>query len=721
MAEFTIEQQRAIAIANARLRLQDSTENPSAEDTSPVTAPRLSLRKPSSLFPEVSDAERMAGQPLTRFALGAASPFFAAGRGVDAARQALGLPEWLKPELARAVENIRPLVQKGREGRGDSGVDVPLTIGEALNPAALAIGQGLPYAKVFGEGGRGIRAVGQNVASGGAMGLTTGGTSENMDSAERAGIGAAANVVIPPAISLAGKTAGWVWDNLVGRWGAVKASQIVKDAAGGDILAIRAATAAGAPGETATQATANIKNDVWDALGEMAKRNDKTSGYSRMLANQEANRVDSMRQMAGGATQTEARQARDASKAALNKLTNPMMETELGVANIAGRLQPGLQAQTEQLASGAASKVSDVRRLETAKSIADNVAQSGRGTLAADSAPIGMPRLAGKYSYGDELANLAERLSQQSADDSLILGEGSRFAKMQLDSLAQHGMRPLDSGFIIRSLKAKIADPRIGSEIMKEKVLNTVVDRVEKWTNSGGVMDAYAAYGIRKSAVNDTIEQLMGGADPKSKAKAAAGLLTEIKPLIDDAIVNAGGTKWPAYLKTFENGMRQIDQKKMAAKGLELLQKKPQQFESLVGGNEPKMVEKVFKTEYDIERAMGQNKFKILRKIADELERDRSVIEGAARADVGLARILDKETLKIRLPAFFSREATVTNKLLDQFERNLSKNTMDKIVEGMRTGKSARELLDVVPASEKLKLFNALAAPAVTGSASAKQ
>lgn len=60
----------------------------------------------------------------------------------------------------------------------------------------------------------------------------------------------------------------------------------------------------------------------------------------------------------------------------------------------------------------------------------------------------------------------------------------------------------------------------------------------------------------------------MRGSDPTAQAKRAAGILREVRPLIDDAIETAGGTNWRNYLKTFEDGMNVINQKKLGAKDL---------------------------------------------------------------------------------------------------------------------------------------------------------
>ena len=606
------------------------------------------------------------------------------------------------------------------------------TLGSIADPLAWAIGGGVPAAaantlqKLAASGPAALkiaqgmakhwagRAAGRAVV-GGATGGTIGALSDEGDAGTGAEIGAAANVVLSPVVSGVTKSAGKIWDVLVGRYGAVRAGQISRAAAGGDLSAIKIATAAAPDDLTATQAAAGVKSDVWDALGELSKRNDKTSFYSRLLEKQKQERIDAMRRLAGGATQTEARQTAEGTQRVLNQITTPMRETELAAANTAGTVGARLQGEASALGEAASGKVADVRGIGRAGEIAERVGTE-QPRLGGGAPPIpGLPRTPSQYSYGTELAQLADRIAEKPAAESLILGQASRFKQMQVDSLAEHGLRPLDGGSIIRNLSAKISDPRIGSESIKEKVLTTVRDRLDKWTNSGGVIDASALYGIRKSAVNDAIETLMGGADPKAKSRAAAGLLREVKPLIDDAIEKAGGTGWRGYLKTFEEGMRGVNQQKMGAKALETLEKSPAKFESLAAGNEPKMVEKIFGTEYDLTAAMG-DKVRPIEKAAGELARDRSITEGAARGQGGLERILDESSLNFILPNWIDRNIALTNRVLKGIESRLSKSTVEALYAGMRSGKSASKMLSTLPTAEKMTILRELT-PYMVGSA----
>ena len=477
------------------------------------------------------------------------------------------------------------------------------------------------------------------------------------------------------------------------------AVKIMNEITGKDTPAITAAlekAPADLSAAQALKADPNVPqiNDVFDALGEFAKKRDTQNFFSRNEAAQRTAMVNEIRSVAGrAANQTEANWIAKSTQRELNNILQPLREAELGAADTAGTIGTKLQRDVNQLESGASGRVADVRRLEGAKTTAEGLAKSGQPRLDTGAPPIaGLPRVPARYTYPRELANLAERFSQKAADDSVMLGEARRFKQMQLDSLAAHGLKPLESGRIISNLQRKLKNPKIGVEDINKRVLTKGIKKLEEWTRADGVISAEALYGIRKSAVNSAIEQFMGTAKPKAKAKRAAGLLREVKPLIDDAIEQAGGTRWRTYLNLFETGMTNVRQLQMGAKALELFEKQPKKLESLVAGNEPKIVEKIFETTDDFDAAMGK-KAEPIRKIAEQVKRDRLIKEGAARGEGGLTRIFEEHKAKWKLPNWINAKIAVTNKALDIAASRINEAAMLEIYEAMRTGKGAAALL----------------------------
>ena len=631
--------------------------------------------------------------------IGASNPVMGAAQGIA---HAFGGGSSIDPMLA----DKNAQYEADRAAVGRSGFDAAKAVGSMISPASAGAMKVVPFL----SGAAGILPkAGQylgNVAIGGATGATLNaldpanqmpGQSYEDAKIQQAKSGAVGGMiaggVAAPILSAAAKGAGWAVDLLKGRGADVKAATIARAAAGNDLPAIRAATANAVPGDTAAQAASSVNSDAFSALGDLARRNDATSAYSRIAAMQEANRLATLQGVASGANQTEARTVRDASKSALNQITTPMRETELNAANAGAQYGIPLQNEANSLGDLAASKVQDVRRM-IGKDGLEGKAYSSFGTA--------NPR-------SDQLANRAENVAQQAADESLIIGQGAQFAQARADSLAAHGLTPLDSGKITSALQAKINDPTIGPNEFNRKALSNVGQLVQEWeAKNGGVIDAKALYEIRKSAVNNIVEQQMAGAEPRAIAKRQAEVMSQVRPLIDDAIEQAGGTGWRDYLKTFSDGMQAINQKKMGATALDLYQKSPETLISLARGNEPKLVEKNFGPgQYNFSQEMGTSAQPIIN-VADELSRNSQLAESAARGAGGLAGIIKENTSGFRIPNSMNHTVTLTNDALAAMGSRLNRATMDRLVEGMKSGQSANELLKIIPTSQQQNFLKIL-------------
>lgn len=567
--------------------------------------------------------------------------------------------------------------------------------GDMLSPASIAMMKLMPVFKGATTIGSKIAQYAGNVAApaaaGGVMAALK--PDADMESVQQGAAGGAiAGGVVAPLMSLGAKGAGWLYDTLRGARPDLNAAKIMRDAAGNQINAIRSQGANAADDITAAQAAYGIDRDTWQALGEMAKRNDKDSFY-RVLADRQAAQQEAIKQgVAGGANQTAAIATRIGDKKALNAEFVPRMKMELNAANEGQKLAQ-YQGQANALGEAAANKVQDVRRMTNLGAMADDMSMAGRNT--ADGV---------MNQRGLALGQRAESEAAKAAGDSLILGEGRRFSQGIADSLAAHGVKPLDVNPIISGLQAKLANPTAAGNKKYGAVLERVGNDIQEWAaRNGGVIDARALYAIRKNSVNDAVETLTAGLDPKASAKYAAQVLADVRPMIDEAIVGAGGTAWPTTLKIFEKGMIPINRKEM---GAELLRQSKEKFAETVAGNNPKAVRKVFGPgAYDINAEMG-GQMRGLNKVAGEYTRDAEIARQASAGEGGLARILDADTMKFRFPAWISRETTVANKALETLETRLDKATMDRLVEGMKSGKSANRLLELMPTSQQKNLLS---------------
>jgi hypothetical protein len=476
------------------------------------------------------------------------------------------------------------------------------------------------------------------------------------------------------------------------------AAAIARKASGEDLSKIRELLNRDQSGLTVSEILADLDRNQVHALGELARTKDTSNFYSKLNKLREQTRQTTLDNLAGGASNTEILNNLAKSKQALTDVTTPMRETNKAAANT-GKLKQQLEAEASTLGTVAANKVDDVRRFTAAR---DRLAKAGSERKAGET---GMPT-PNKYTLEGEMSDAAERVATKAAEESRLYGEGARFAKARADSLAAHGLKPLDTDGVIRDINAKLNDPKIGVSDVNRKVLTTVGKKIQEWTaRNGGVIDVDALYEIRKNTVNEVIDSL--GKDPKASAKYAAKLLSEVRPLIDDAIIKAGGTGWKDYLDTFSHGMDVINQRKMAQTARDLYKKSPDEFIALVRGERPDLVEEIFgHGRYDLKAEMG-SKFKALDNVAHELERASKIKTGAEAGAAHLKDIVRETTPTLRIP-FFGLKATVGNAVLKELSGRINTKTMAILEKGFESGKNFEDMLNEVPFGDRGRVYNAL-------------
>lgn len=119
-----------------------------------------------------------------------------------------------------------------------------------------------------------------------------------------------------------------------------------------------------------------------------------------------------------------------------------------------------------------------------------------------------------------------------------------------------------------------------------------------------------------------------------------------------------------------------------------------------------------------IKRAGGQPRFGGLREVlspeqlaafedvAAQLRINKLAAEQVQFGRDPLSRIIQKETGTARFPFLFgNRYTAIGNMVLDELAGKLNEKTMNALVRGMESGKSANELLNTLPASEKNKVL----------------
>lgn len=547
-----------------------------------------------------------------------------------------------------------------------------------------------------------------------AGGATVGGTTAALINPEDADVGAVLGAAVPTvgvplAVSIAkgGAKAAQVFNEIVdyfkGRSGDVRAGELLREAFGGDAQTI-SNILRNAPDElTARQAMADagIDADAVYALGAQVEKRNLSGAFSRIAELADAKRKQLMALASGGATQEEARAAREAAKGRLTEATTPMREEALGMANIGGTVGQQLRGYAGQFGDEATQQVENVRRFTRAGESA-----------AAASEPfypiLGQPRAPGKYTYMGELPTQAEQRAAAAAEASLAAGTKARDAAARAADLEAAGLKPLTSESIVSNIQRKLEDPTIGVDKINRRVLTAVSREIERWTKANGIIDARALYEIRKSAVNAEVQRLMPSADAAAQKARAAQILSQLKPVIDDAIENAGGKGWGEYIRTFSTGMDDIARQKLVAKAQQLYADNPQGFMRLVQGNDPKAVEKALGPgSYEILQEMagqlGPSRLGVLGQVGRELARDEQIALRAAAGEGRIEALLAERTpIRLHLLNVFS---SLGNKGLDIMERAATAAERKALDAAFRSGKSMAQALQVFPRAKQNKIL----------------
>jgi uncharacterized protein YjgD (DUF1641 family) len=486
-----------------------------------------------------------------------------------------------------------------------------------------------------------------------------------------------------------------------------KAAKIAREAvAGGELDQVLNALRNAAPGVTPAQAIADAglnQPTVQSLLKNVATRDPKF--FTDLLNTQDFATVNKLSQLAGGETATASRNTLANAKAALNAMTGPQREAALSRANL-GKAVAEYEKQAGKLSGDAAAKVQEVRDLISAGNAADAYAKL-------QVIKQGLPTSTARYTYANELAEKAfGEWSDKAAQASLDLGQGAKFSQAAADTLRKFGIKPIQGDVLSRQVLSIADNPAFaGNDILAGAVRN-VADDIAKWTSSGGVVDARALDAIRKNSVNAAIEKLRPGMDATAQKRLAAEVLSDIKPLLVDAIEGAGGTGYRKYLENYTKGMQNIGQTKLGAQAMDLYKKSPQQFVDLVEGNSPEVVEKIFGTNnYDIAVEMSKDAIKTLEGAAKQITSRAEMAKQATAGDQALVELMKDHAINLKLPNVFNVVATTTNKTLDIVGKIVTKRTMAKLTEAAKTAKSFDELLNTLPASERNAILKALKDP----------
>lgn len=588
------------------------------------------------------------------------------------------------------------------------------TAGEFLDPVALAAfggaGKAAQYIPKLGTYAKGI-------AGGMFGGGIVGGISEEGDIGTGALGGGAVMAALPPALKYGAKGIGTVSDVLSRRAGKVTAGKIMRDVAGKELQAINAALENAPAGFTAAQVTAGIDRDVWQALAKLAESKDKTSFYRLLGDKQELENMNVLAKLARGKSSEESAAARTLMKSRIEEHLGKVREAELSKAGIAGSEavdqgaviaeniggrainpntgQPYTHPATgEPVYTGRAGLMQQAGQLYAEFGNQANQAWETSGRKLGASGDV---KIARNIERGLENYDASKAFVNLAAEKSMNIAN----AEKTLAGIERAGLSPLDITPILNRIDAKLASKMTRTNPDEVLVLNTLKDRL-KITGEGGITDPFALYNIRKLSVNQVIDQLTTGASPKLSKSSAAKVLNDIKPMIDDAIESAGGTKWGSgYMNKYSKAFDSLERVEVLDVMRKMYNKNPQSFVNVVRGESPEKIQKVMEGSIGFDAAFSNNTKSMLREIAGKVEQAKEIERMAKAGRGGLIDILDKDTLRSKLPTWINRWTTAANKGVDILEGKINKSSMDKIVLGMRSGKDALDVINTLPASEK--------------------
>lgn len=483
----------------------------------------------------------------------------------------------------------------------------------------------------------------------------------------------------------------------------VKAASIASKALGEDLPNVLNKLRNAPPNASVAEVTASLENPTWQALvNDALERDPQFLRKVQLFGDDES--IKALSKLAGGENAAEVRKVAENAKKALNVVTTPQREAALNRANL-GKAVAEYEASAGKLSEEAAAKVADVRRLIKAGELAE---AAGRLELIKKGVPVGFT----KFTYKGNLGIEADRWASDAANASLDLGQGARFSQAAANSLKSFGIKPLKTDSLVGSIRNITDNPKFAGNKDLLNSVDAVADDIARWTDSNGVIDANALEAIRKHSVNSVIQRLYPSADATAQKRLAAGVLSSITPLIDDAIETAGGAGWKKYLSSYKEGAQKIAERKLTGEALRLWKTNKDEFVRLVQNESPEKVEEILGVgRYDIAKELADSSLEVLRQQANKRMTQLSIQTQISEGKKAVAELIAQNTSIMRLPSFINFFAAAGNKALSEYEKALGVKTMNALTEAMKSPEGAKNLLEALPKSEQNRVTELLLNP----------
>jgi hypothetical protein len=439
---------------------------------------------------------------------------------------------------------------------------------------------------------------------------------------------------------------------------------------------------------------------------------------------------DVLNAMARGGTERESRNVLAQGKSALGEQYAAAQERAFERANLGGKVIPKLEARSAQATQEASEQSDLARRMAFGANRADTLlARSDRFDDYAQALEDGIagPRITdvGKINVIRGRAGAMTDRAETAAQQAIRLREEAAAAQQQIADLAAQGIRVLETRPLANQIRAMASAEGAGQ--VQRKALLDVADQIE---SEGAVIRAGDLDAIRRG-VNVTISRLNQGLDVGSVNKAAADVVSRIKPLIDTSIETAGGQGYGPAKTAFATGASDLERQAFAGDLAGMFEKGPAgqaEFAATVGGarGTTGTVEAAFpragSRNFDIQEMMGvpggaagPSRMPALQNIASEVRLNQNMARQAAEGENVAKNLLKFPREEVDIFHKYSPLGMTYNAAdaLLRFTKILSNSGLDEqiqktLAQGFRSGRSAEELLTTIPAADRAQVARRL-------------
>ena len=613
MAEMTVEQQRALAIARARRRRAEAAPEVSRTEAT-LSGFGRGLKTATENIQSVD--------PLSL--LMDATGFGAEGRKALSARTAA---------IAQQAQQSRPNYFAGGQIAGEL---APAVAAGGLGGAALR-GVGGALARVAPRAGGVVQRVGTAMQTGGIGGGRTAAQSAAMTAGQRGGrllervaggaAGGAAGAALtdqdvktgalfggglPVMASVLKRVGGAVPDLF--KLPTLKAAKIIRETLGNNVEAAKAALRNLSPDDRRiaeqVMEEAGVENDAFYGLGKIAQERFKQGErpIRETLESQVAPREARLAAAAGGTTMEEIRAATRAGRQAVTQDLAPLREQMYERSGRASLEVPPALRTAQELEQQAAEQSDLARRMTFGAERAETLL--GRSDRFDDYAQALEDGIAGqritdvgKINVIRGRAGAMAQRGEQAALGAIGAREEAGDIYQMVDDLAAQGMRPMRAADLISSLRSKMADPEILRGSLEERTIRNVIGQLEKATDQNGMLNPKALGKIRRSGINDIVNRLsmqMGGVPSRTGTpEAAQATVLDLRKMIDSTLREGGGGDLvDEFLQRSERGYAAVNRGQLSGEALRLYKQEPKaatEFRALVGGDRPETVRDIMK------------------------------------------------------------------------------------------------------------------------------